>query len=364
MIRNFLFLSVLFRLSSAVGEMEIYRIQASSPVELKLPVENESVVAKARRADGKWQTLSGGHDGKTLLMKLGQEVIGTGDTMVVLNPPDWIDLEDREPPTLVWLKIDGKKVKATSSLNLGWLELAPAVIEVKFKDDSNPIDQSSIQVSLDGESLPASQLTLKMSNLRRGKLACSTEGQWSDSELSHSINIRIDDHAMDETALERNISFRHVAPFRTPGGTRVKVDSLTSNPRWRKWEVVVDGAVMNSSMNTTVGRTWISDNHETAHWIEFEFSKKLTVGNVKLSWAYWEVFRTSVAYDIQIWSGRRWVTNLKVRNQTERQTSVHTFKPVRTERIRIWQPSLSGHAGRKYLMWLAEVKVGANNEKK
>ena len=85
---------------------------------------------------------------------------------------------------------------------------------------------------------------------------------------------------------------------------------------------------------------------------------------MKLSWAYWEVFRTSVAYDIQIWSGRRWVTNLKVRNQTERQTSVHTFKPVRTERIRIWQPSLSGHAGRKYLMWLAEVKVGANNEKK
>ena len=84
MIRNFLFLSALFLLSSAVGEREIYRIQASSPVELKLPVENESVIAKARRADGKWQTLSGGHDGKTLLMKLGQEVIGTGDTMVVL----------------------------------------------------------------------------------------------------------------------------------------------------------------------------------------------------------------------------------------------------------------------------------------
>ena len=364
MIRNFLFLSALFRFSSAVGEMEIYRIQASSPVELKLPVENGSVVAKARRANGKWQTLSGSHNGKTLVLKLGQEVIGAGETMVILNPPDWIDLEDREPPTLVWLKIDGKKIKATTSLNLGWVEQVPAVIELKFKDDSNPIDQSSIQVFLDGERLHASQLTLKMNNPRRGTLACRTEGRWPDSELSHSINFRIDDCALDDTALERTISFRHVAPFRTSEGTRVKVDSLTSNPSWRKWEVVVDGAVMDSSMKTTVGRTWISDNLETAHWIEFEFSQKLTVWNVELNWAYWEVFRTSVAYDIQTWSGRRWVTNLKVRNQTERQTSAHTFKPVRTERIRIWQPSLSGHAGRKDLMWLAEIKVGGDNGKK
>jgi hypothetical protein len=65
-----------------------------------------------------------------------------------------------------------------------------------------------------------------------------------------------------------------------------------------------------------------------------------------------------VAYDVQTWDGQKWVTQLEVPDQKEIQTSRHEFeRPVETNAIRVWQPSMSGHPGRADYMWISELEA-------
>ncbi len=140
-------------------------------------------------------------------------------------------------------------------------------------------------------------------------------------------------------------------------GTVISVDSVTSSSGWQDWSVVVDGEVMDEGSGTTAGKTWLSEPNALPHWIKMEFPEPREVSQVKLWWAHYQTYRTSMAYKVQTWDGSGWVTQAEVQDQSERQCSVHEFDPVTTTAVRVWQPPNSGQAQRSQYMWLSEIEV-------
>lgn len=112
-----------------------------------------------RAADGKWKPLKATTAGTVTKFTLAPEDIGGGTTMVVVDKPKWMVLEDDAAPAVIKLLLDGQETKA-EALDLGPIAKAPAELAVAVKDDKNPLDLAGLSVSLNGRPLPAAQVAV------------------------------------------------------------------------------------------------------------------------------------------------------------------------------------------------------------
>jgi len=112
-----------------------------------------------RAADGKWKPLKATIAGAVTRFTLAPEDIGGGTTLVVVDKPKWMVLDDELAPALVKLLLEGQEVKP-EALDLGPVVKAPAELAFAVKDDKNPLDLAGLSVSLNGKALPASQVTV------------------------------------------------------------------------------------------------------------------------------------------------------------------------------------------------------------
>ena len=112
------------------------------------------VTAYVRGADGKWlKTQANDADGR-ITLSLKPEQIGGGETVVIVNKPAWMVLEDSEAPKLAWLKLNGADVKPEGG-DLGVISTFPATIALGIKDNANPLNAQAVRVSLPREAGPA-----------------------------------------------------------------------------------------------------------------------------------------------------------------------------------------------------------------
>lgn len=103
---------------------------------------------------------------------------------------------------------------------------------------------------------------------------------------------------------------------------------------------------------------WASEDRKGEHWVEVAFPEEVTVKTVLLYWAIdvgntW----TSRRYVVQAFVDGAWRELATVRGQTTRGISVHRFAPVKTARLRLWQPADGGNTARPNILWLREVAV-------
>ncbi|MHB8997235.1 MAG: carbohydrate binding domain-containing protein [Armatimonadota bacterium] len=112
-----------------------------------------------RAADGKWKPLRSTAAGPITKFSLSPDDIGGGSTMVVLDKPKWMVLDDDAAPAIVKVLLDGEERKA-EELNLGQIAKAPAELAFAVKDDKNPLDLAGLSVALNGKPLPSSQVTV------------------------------------------------------------------------------------------------------------------------------------------------------------------------------------------------------------
>ena len=336
-----------------------YRLQTTGNVQLSLPTPSEVSEILYRDVRGQWSTLPVEITDSTLRLRIEVKKIKNGRTMIVLNVPKRVNMDDSEPPKVVRFNVDGHAYGSTRTVALGGIEMAPRRIEIEVKDELNWLRTRSLLVTVNGKrhtlrdagvayeriSPKHAIITLDMPQL--------LEGMTSDN----TVTLTIDDYALDEDALNCSLSFRYTPPYRLEDGSLIAVDTVTASAGWSQWWVLADGVKMDTSYGTTAGYTWLSDANSQPHWIRLEFPKPRTVSGVALWWAHYETYRTSVAYDVQTWDGEKWVTQVKVKDQAETQRSEHAFPPVTTTAVRVWQPSMSGHPGRAEYMWVSEFEV-------
>ena len=341
------------------AEFEQYHLRTTSDVTITLPVTKGTDRVAYRAASGEWKQAKGERQGGQLRLDIDVNDLKGGETFLVLHVPDWLNLNDNEPPRIIKLEIDGVATGAAKNLDLGWLAETPRTVALELEDKENPIDQDSLSVVVDGSTLTPNDpnVSFAAASKKRGRLTCQLSKLVKGDTAAHTVTMRADDFAVDDAALELSLTFRCCPWHRLPDGAIVRIDSLTSSSGWRNWSVLVDGKVMKAGDPTTAGHTWLSDKTEAPHWAQFEFPKARRVGRVDIWWAYWECYRTSTKYEVQTWDGKQWVTQAKVEGQAEKQCSTHTFTPVTTTKVRVWQPAGCGHPGRSDLMWMPELKA-------
>ena len=342
-------------------EVAAYSLQTTGNVQLTLPTVADLSDVLYRDATGGWSPLDVTLIDGALQLRIEVAKIKNGRTMVLLNIPKGVNLDDIEPPHVLSFQVDGREYGPIETVALGGVEMSPRTVRLEVKDELNKLQTRSMAVTVNGRryKLRDAGVELERVSSRQAVITLDISQLLKGMSSDNTISVSIDDYALDQDALNASLSFRYTPPYTCEDGTKIAVDSVTGSSGWAKWWVLVDGVKMDTGYGTTAGYTWLSDQNAQAHWVRIEFPKPREVSGVAIWWSYYECYRTSVAYNVQTWDAdnNEWVTQTEVKDQSDRQCSKHTFEPVTTTAVRVWQPPMSGHAGRAEYMWVSEIEV-------
>lgn len=112
-----------------------------------------------RAADGTWKPLKAATTAQITKFTLSPEDIGGGSTLIVVNKPTWMVLDDREPPAIVKVLLDGQERKP-EELDLGAVTTAPGELAFAMKDAKNPLDLADVRIILDGAPVAPAQVAI------------------------------------------------------------------------------------------------------------------------------------------------------------------------------------------------------------
>lgn len=355
----------LLLLTGAVGAQQSVQIQqwsvhGTTPLQLTLPVAEDTDTVITRSVDGSWQEHDAAVEDGVLQISLSPGQMAGGPLFIVIDPPRWLSLDDDGPPVVVYFSIDGRDVTDQSEVSLGWTGTLPERIVLRIRDDANPIDRGSVEVRT-----PVGTLKLRDTGVRylpegarAGTLiVLPSEIAGLDALTQGRLEMVVDDYAIDDRKTVRAVSWSLAPSAKLEDGSVLMVDSVTSADGWQDWSVVARGEAMSAGDPSTRGVTWLSDEHAGEHWIRWDFPEAREVVGVRLDWAWFETWRTSRNYDVQVRVDGDWLTVLEVRDQQEQPTSEHSFEPVDATGLRVLQHPGGGQAGRHHYMWLANATV-------
>jgi hypothetical protein len=349
--------------------------QGPSPVALTRSVPGEGGPHFYRNAAGQWMPLLQVQEGPAgvVTFTLSPEQLAGGSTVVLLGKPAWLALEDRTPPQVQRIILDGQEIAPAPEIDLGWLEVLPKRLVLEVRDAQNPLDPASVWAVVNGTLVPAGGPGLRFyrdpKNPRRGRLVGALPrlaGGLPEGPLR--LTLRCDDFAPDTADCTTTFTFI-VSPIplagwenlltqpaaTTPEGVQIFVDSI--HPGYEHIECLLDGQLQTPG-TTSFGSTWPSEETPVAHWLGLVFPKPRPVSGLEISWAHYQnTFWTSSRFALLTWDGKRWVQALKVQNNPEAQTTVHVFPRVTTDRVLLWVPPGGNHPQRPHLTWITEVKV-------
>ena len=336
-----------------------YRLQTTGDVRLTVPTSANPSAVIFRDARDKWQPADVQVTDGVMQVKLQADQLKSGRTILVLQVPSHVNLDDKEPPEVIAFTVDGRNYGPVRRVALGGVEFAPRHMSVEVADKLNSLRTRTLRVMVNSRPyrLRDAGISFERYGPRHGLISVELDKLMGDMRAENNISVIIDDYGLTDGPLQCTLSFAHAPEHRLDDGTVLSVDSVTSASGWDEWWVIADGEKMDQTSGSTAGKTWLSQENGEPHWVRMTFPEPREVSGIRLWWAFYETYRTSVAYEIQSWDGEKWVSLDKITGQTDRQCSEHTFEPVTTTAIRVWQPSLSGHPGRAEYMWLSEFEV-------
>lgn len=107
-----------------------------------------------------------------------------------------------------------------------------------------------------------------------------------------------------------------------------------------------------------VATCWASEETPSPHWVELRWPRPVTFSQVVVDWAEcWRRYWTSTTYHLQVWQEGGWRDLVQNSDNREAAYTHHSFPPVETDRLRLWQPVGGGPVERPHLLWLAEIEV-------
>jgi hypothetical protein len=337
-----------------------YAIQTTATVQITLPlVSPEPRGVLYRTATGRWEPAEAEAGGEALRVSIDATRLRNGRTLLVLDVPADVNLDDTTPPALLRSTVDGADAGQALALDLGGIEKPPETITLGVRDELNALVPDSLAVALNGTRLApgAPGVTLGLQGTKEGVITVRLVELGPALAGRNTLTVSLADCGLGVPPLTWSLSFRCAPVHRLPDGTTLSVDTVTPAAGWESWQVIADGITMKAGDGTTAGRTWLSEENDRPHWARLTFPAPRTVTGVALWWAFYECYRTSVAYEVQTWDGAQWVTRASIRDQASAQSSRHTFTAVTTTAIRVWQPPGSGHPERAGYMWLSELEV-------
>jgi hypothetical protein len=335
---------------------DLYAASFTGPVMLQLPGFGQAKPKVFWRAGaGKWQPAQFETQEGRLTFRLDPAKLGSGEIMLLVNPPAGLVLDDFNGPLLTGLKVDDKPQKTKGVVDLGALPNAPRQILAAFADASNAVAADSVQATLDGKTLPPA--TCELSRQTARLVLDLPPLEYGNHEIVLSAT---------DTSPQRNVA-RHVVRFNylesgnvalAALGAMVSVDSSFSG--YESLVCLNDGIKALSGTSCGNDVTWASLEVPTDHWVEVTLPKPTPVKEVTVYWAaYTDVLHTPTQFQVQVPDGEGWqaVYASPAEGEEPGRLTTARFEPVTVSKFRVFMPAGKGSATRPSLLWITEIKA-------
>ncbi len=343
---------------TAAAAADLYAASFTGPVLLQLPgcgqVQSRVFV---RAGAGKWQPAQFEETEGRLLFRLDPAKLGSGDIMLVVNPPASLVLDDNAGPRLMGLKVDGKACKVAPVMDLGAMGTPPRRIMAGFADTQNALQPQGWQARLDGVAWP-SPMAASTSNPRQVTLTLNVPPlEYGAHEIALSAADTSPQRNVGRYLVRLNYVEKGNVALAALGAT-VKVDS--SFPGYESLVCVNDGITALSGTSCGNDVTWASLEVPADHWVEVTLPKPTPIKEVTVYWAaYTDVAHTATQFQVQIPDGEGWRAVYSSPAEGEKPGRVTTarFAPETVSKFRVFMPAGKGSATRPNLLWVAEIKA-------
>ena len=333
------------------------------PISVGVPKELAVGDCRIRMNDGKWAalTFTPGPSDKQRSFAFEPRKFLEGRALFVLNRPATMALDDDEAP-VASVTIGGKPVPLKDGrVSLGIIRKPPEVVHVRFRDDRSGIDPAAASVRLNGVEIRGEVGKVRVALAKQDPKQLDVEvrlGELPDG--AYELDISVPDQAPTINRGRAVITFERIDPSNVAlhqNGTTSKADSHFRT--YDETRPVHDGNTHAGDAHCLNDVSWASAETPTPHWFELTFSGPRNVCKVNVWWAFFKgAHHTSTNCQVQAWVDGGWKTVATLKRNKPEAVSVATFKPVRTQKLRLYQPKGGGSAARPDLMWLAEIKVG------
>lgn len=110
--------------------------------------------AHVRSADGRWTQAQVQDLGEAIVVRIGPELATAGSATLVVNKPDWMQLEDDAAPMAVAARLGEQGLSVEGGIDLGALGSTAPQLVLRVADAANPIDPASLRVLIPGNDAP------------------------------------------------------------------------------------------------------------------------------------------------------------------------------------------------------------------
>jgi hypothetical protein len=193
-----------------------YSLHASGTANLTLPGIGGNLWQRV--GDGAWSQLPVTRAAGLTKVAFAADKTDGNRVMVLPDKPQWLNLQDRNPPQFSRLVVDGQQVDLKPEVDLGRVAV-PSSIIVEVADQDNPLDARSLVVSMDGKPLtkgPALSVRLESQTPRQATLQLSPAqllaDEPADKPARHSFTLEAADLSVDHRQASLTLSFRKLVP--------------------------------------------------------------------------------------------------------------------------------------------------------
>lgn len=343
---------------TAAAAADLYAASFTGPITLQLPAFGQAKPRVFIRAGaGKWQPAQFEAQDGRILFRLDPAKLGSGEIMLLVNPPAGLVLDDFTPPRLTGLKVDGQPQKTASPIGLGNLPTPPRQITAAFADADNALKPQGWEASLDGAAWPCPTVVSNLSSKQVTLVLTLPQLEYGPHELALSAT---------DNSPQNNVA-RHVIRFNyldvgnvalASMGATVTVDSTF--PGYESLVCLNDGVTALSGTSCGNDVTWASLEVPADHWAEVTLPKPTTIKEVSVYWAaYTDIAHTPKQFQIQVPEGDAWKAIYTSPADGERENRITTarFAPVTAGKFRVFMPSGKGSTTRPNLLWITEIKA-------
>jgi len=332
------------------SSFEMYAVRATSSVTIRLKTAPGECRILFLDATGKWQDAACEKDGDARVIHLDAARVKDGSTMLLINPPESMNFNDQAAPEVRELAVDGRAATPQQVTDLGGAGTQPREIRVTLHDES-PIRSDSVCVTLDQKRLGPDRLEVRID---KGSATCTA--RLPDVAFGgHEVVFRVADASPFRNSTEVKVGFAFVDTKNVAQaelGAKVKVDSCFPN---YSPDALIDGDWQTCAGAGGSDVTWASAETGSDHWIEVTLPKPESIDSVALYWAY---KKPSKKVEAQVQKDGKWTcVGVAERAAAEQACTLIRFDPVRTDRIRVFQPAGHGREDRPNLAWVGEISV-------
>jgi len=223
----------LTQLAASETKLQRLMIQTGGALTVTMPTDVAPRGSVYRASGGEWRPLEVQFAGGRVTFRVPADV--AGQTVVLLNVPDWLVLDDDDPPVVAKITVEGDQVEVAKDIDLGHWPSTPRKITALFRDTANPIDLEGAAITLDGAAVSSNCVKWAEATSDRDRSLAVKMGDMPPAK--HVLSLRVPDAAAVPHYAEVLIRFNTGPLLKDGGFEELRIDGSSKHWGAHRWSV-------------------------------------------------------------------------------------------------------------------------------